>query len=114
MSIQKEYKKLITQLAENKEWQKKDDVYRVGNAGVAITISFLHDRILELRHLKKQIPDFSQSEIRLALKKLKENGYFNKNKNKEYVLSIDKGTDLTDIIFWALLVNVVNGFLDRK
>lgn len=96
-----------------KKW-KDDKAFRVGHAGAAIVVSFLDNRSLKLSDLVKNLPDFHQSEIRMALKNLKANGYFMKDKDGKYLLSVDKGTNLTDGIFWALLVNVAQGFLQRK
>ncbi len=106
------YIPLIEDVGE-KGWKKSSSAFRVGNAGIAITVSFLTDGRLHLAHLKKQIPDFSQSELRTALKELKQNRYFEKDKKGDYKLSVDKDTSIEDTIFWALLANVVNGFIKR-
>ena len=110
-TIQKIYTKVLKEVS-GKDW-KTNKTFRIGHAGGAITCSFLENGSLNLSELKKNIPDFSQTEIRIALKRLKENGYFEKNKKGQYKLSIDEGIAITDEIFWGLLINVVNGFINR-
>ena len=109
--IQKIYTEVLNEVS-GKKWKTKKE-WRIGHAGSAIVCSFLDDGSLKLSGLKDNIPDFSQTEIRMALKRLKENGYFSKNKKGQYQLSIDEGTEVTDVIFWGLLINVANGFIKR-
>lgn len=110
--IRTAYNEVLTAIS-GKKW-KEDKTFRVGNAGVGVVISFLDNRSLKLNDLVKKLPDFSQSEIRTALKNLKDNEYFTKDKDGQYLLSVDKDTNLEDAVFWALLANVAQGFIQRK
>lgn len=113
--IQKTYNKLLIEVS-GKNWKLQDKDWRVGHAGAAIVVSFLENGELKLKTLVENIPDFSQTEIRLALKRLKDNGYFEKKERKDgygYVLLTDKDVGIESPIFWALLINVANGFIDR-
>jgi hypothetical protein len=103
----------ILKSVSGKKW-KDDKTFRVGHAGAAIVVSFLDNRSLKLSDLVKNLPDFHQSEIRTALKNLKANEYFTKDKDGQYLLSVDEGVNLADGIFWGLLINVAQGFIQRK
>lgn len=112
--VQTTYRELIEELGNKENWQNKSDAYRVGNAGIALTVSFLTDGSLNLKHLKEQIPDFSQTELRSALANLKQNKFFTYDrKRKQHILSVDKDLSIEDGLFWALLSNVANGFINR-
>lgn len=109
--IKKDYSSLLKEVC-GRNW-KNEKSYRVGNAGIALTVSFLHNRSLKIQDLVKNVPDFSQTEIKMALKNLMLNKFFEKDKDNKYVLSVDKDSGLESIIFWALLSNVAQGFIKR-
>jgi ppGpp synthetase/RelA/SpoT-type nucleotidyltranferase len=109
--IQTAYNKLLNQVS-GKDW-RKENKYNVGHAGLAIVVSFLHDRSLKLQELIKNIPDFSQTEIRQALKEIKSNGYFKKEKTGEYILNVDEDDSIESVVWWGLLINVAQGFIRR-
>lgn len=111
-TIKKTYTDILNEVS-GKNW-KKDKTFRVGHAGVAITVSFLENGSLKLKTLIDNALDFSQTELRIALKALKENGYFEKNKKGEYRLSVGKDENLEGQIFWGLLINVAQGYLKRR
>jgi transcription initiation factor IIE alpha subunit len=113
--IQKEYTELLNEVSK-KGW-KDDKTFRIGYAGAAVVISFLNRGDLKLKTLAEDIPDFTQSEIRVALQRLKRNGYFSKEKRKNdfgYVLHVDDDAGIESTIWWGLMINVANGFIERK
>ncbi len=113
--IQKTYTEILNQVSK-KNW-KQDKTFRIGHAGASIVVSFLENGELKLKTLVKNIPDFSQSELRIALQRLMKNGYFTKGKRKDgmgYILHTDKDAGIESSIWWALLINVANGFIERE
>lgn len=111
--FQEAYREVIQEVSDT-EWDKKDHAWRLGNAGVAIGLSVLEDGNAQLTHLKQRIPDFSQTELRMALARLKQNGFLHyEEDDKEYRLVVDKGTSVEDTLYWSLLANVANGFMER-
>lgn len=108
--VQQTYTGMLKDLS-GEEW-KQDDTWKVGNAGVAVAVSVLDDGNLQLQHLKERLPDFSQSEIRMAISRLKSNGYFHYDRSaKEYRLVVSSDTSIEEGVFWAILANVANGFM---
>jgi hypothetical protein len=118
--IQKTYREVIVAVDGQKgmTFDKciKDTSCRVGDAGLAIAVSVLEDGILKLSHLKNRIPDFTQTEIRMALSNLKKNGYFEYDvKDKLYRVCLDSdGVKPTDTVVWALMATVAQGWLARS
>ena len=70
--IQKTYRDIIKKLGSDID----DENLRLANAGIATAIAVLKDGSIRIQDLKKRIPDFTQSEIRIALARLRKNGYF--------------------------------------
>ena len=120
--LQKSYREVIVAINSPHKGKKptfgqavKDETSRLGNAGVAVAITVMHTGEVKLQRLSKEIPDFTQSEIRISLSRLKKNGFFPySRKEKRYQLSLDEGVDIGDGIYWALLGAVANGFIERS
>ena len=117
--IQKSYRKVITAVDGRKgitfEKATTSTEHRIGSAGMAIAVSVLDDGNIEVKHLLKRIPDFTQTEIRTALKNLRQNKYFVfSKKEKLYRVALgDTEEQATDGIVWALLGACANGWLQR-
>lgn len=108
--VQTTYRGMIKEIS-GKDWET-DKSWREGNAGVAVAVSVLDDGNLDLSHLRKRLPEFTQTEVRSALSRLKRNGYFKYlRKEKEYRLCVSNDTSIEDGIFWALLANVAQGYM---
>lgn len=108
--VQTTYQGMIKELS-GENWEQ-DKSWREGNAGIAIAVSALDDGKLDLSHLKKRLPDFSQTEIRSALNRLKGNKYFvYDRKEKLHRLSVGGDTSIQETVFWALLANVAQGYM---
>ena len=121
--IQKIYKEVIVAVDGRKgiTFEKAIKETVVGNAGIAIAISVLNDGNIKINHLKSRIPDFTQTEIRIALSNLRKGGYFVfDKKDKLYRLSLISEGDRKDgvseanSLIWALLCGVAQGWLRRK
>lgn len=120
--LQKTYRDVIIAVDGRKgiTFQKAKEDSGVGCAGIAIAVSVLEDGNIKLTHLKKRLPDFSQSDIRTALTNLRKNGYFafdRKDKLYRVCLTSEQdekdGISATDGIIWALLSAVAQGLIVR-
>ncbi len=118
--LQKTYKEVIVAVDGRKgmtfEKIKKEEKHQLGNAGIAIAVSVLNNGDIKINHLTKQIPDFTQTELRTALTNLRKNGYFVfDKKDKRYRVALgDNEQQSTDIVVWALLGAVASGWIERK
>ena len=119
-NIQKSYRDVIVAVDGRKGIDFKKATapteHRIGSAGMAVAVSVLDDGNIEVNHLVKRIPDFTQTEIRTALKNLRQNKYFVfDKKEKLYRVALgDNEEQATDGIVWALLGACANGWLNRK
>jgi hypothetical protein len=111
--IQKTYREVLKEIAGPK-W-KQDSTSMQSNAGIAIALSVMDDGLLTIPHLKQRLPDFSQTDIRSALARLRRNGYFMREEGR-YKLVIDKGIEVggNETIFFALLGAVAQGWIERS
>lgn len=110
--IQKTYTGILNDIA-GKDW-KTNDTWRVGSAGVAVAVSILGSGESKLKNITELVPDFSQTEVRTALMRLKKNGYVSSTEDGKYVLSVGRDESIADTLFWALLINVANGYMGRS
>lgn len=119
-NIQKSYREVIVAVDGRKGIDFKKATasteHRIGSAGMAIAVSVLDDGNIEVKHLTERIPDFTQTEIRTALKNLRKNQYFVfDKKEKLYRVALgDTEEQSTDGVVWALLGACANGWLNRK
>lgn len=128
-AIQKSYTEILNSIS-GKSW-KKDESGKIGSAGIAIVVSVLKDGIIKVNHLKSRLPDFTQTELRVALKNILKSEYLVadplndlmvtgknnrrlKEDEKTYRLSLAKDEKLEDGIFWALMAAVAQGWIERK
>lgn len=127
--IQKSYTELLEQIS-GKDW-KKDEKGKIGSAGISIVCSILEDGIIKINHLKSRLPDFSQTDIRIALKNIMRAGYLQadplndlmvigknhrplKSDEKKYRLVLSSDEKIENSIFWALMGAVAQGWIERS
>mgnify|MGYP001558064063 CR=1 FL=1 len=91
-----------------------DSKSRLANAGVAVASVVMSIGDIRLQKIKKEIPDFTNSEIRIVLANLRKGKYFVKVRGR-YWLEADKGSKKgTDAVWWGLLGAVAAGWIERS